>query len=378
LKKILRIATRFFPEVGGTENRILKTSLLLQDKYNFTIAALSSNKYPPQNYTIGKNIKVKRFRTLLKYGPLRISPRIFFECAFSKRKYDLIHLQGIYRFHLFCALFSDVNKIPFILTTHGMALDFEYMSKSKKIIKNIFDNEILINVLNHIDHVIVVNPLQEQYLVSKGLSRKKISFSPPAIDDIFLKKGNGLVFRKKYNIPLNSPVIGYVGSFNYQKNIKDLINIYVSLKKEFPNLILLLIGELNNYLYNLLDKIPSCYLKTVITPGLLYGEQLLNAYYSMNVFVHPSKNEGFPTVLIESYCSGIPSVAYSIPSIRILKHDLPNLHLSSVDENSLKEVTRGLLLEKTIIDNNGDLLKNQYWTWNRVALELEKIYKLYV
>lgn len=101
-------------------------------------------------------------------------------------------------------------------------------------------------------------------------------------------------------------VMGHVGRFSEVKNHKFLIDVFREVKKNINNAKLLLVGdgELRNSIENLtleyqLDKDVIFLGRRNDIPSLLM---------SMDVFVLPSKYEGFPVVAVEAQASGLPVV----------------------------------------------------------------------
>ncbi|ONI48385.1 hypothetical protein AN643_01665 [Candidatus Epulonipiscioides saccharophilum] len=374
--RILRMVNNFFPDIGGVENRILRTSLILEKKHIINISATRDNNLYNNKYTVGKNIKVNRYKTYLKMGPFHITPVRLIKFLRIKKEYDLIHLQGIYRFHVFYTPIFKRKKIPIVLTTHGMALNIYDLSIHKRILRFLFDKVVLKMVLRQIDHIFVVSLVQKKFLQKMGIDSNKISISLPGVNDFFIMNNVGSAFRERYNIPKTDKVIGFVGGLTKNKNIQDLLNTYVQIKQEIPYIKLLLIGNLNTYVQKIINELKEDYRKDIVTTGLLTGKELTDAYYSMDVFVHPSLNEGFSTVLLESSFCGTPFVAYSIPSMVYLNKVVGNGVLAELRVSSLIEKTKKILtapINRRKIRLNM-LNHREYWSWDRVANQLDEIY----
>jgi len=112
---------------------------------------------------------------------------------------------------------------------------------------------------------------------------------------------------QKYNIDVNSKVIGYVGRLVNDKGINELIEAWKILLKEVKNIKLLLIGpfedrdalsmEVKDYIINE----PS-----IIFAGLI--EDVQPFYSLMDIFILPSYREGFPTVILEASSMEVPVI----------------------------------------------------------------------
>jgi glycosyltransferase involved in cell wall biosynthesis len=133
--------------------------------------------------------------------------------------------------------------------------------------------------------------------------------------------------RRDLGIPDGAPVLGYVGRLTRDKGIPELVEAFVRLRKEFPDLRLLLVGRFEDE-----DPLPPetrRLLETnvnVILPGHPRTRQRARQpagrrredwpvedavpYYAlMDLFVLASHREGLPNVVLEAQAAGKPVVA---------------------------------------------------------------------
>jgi len=114
--------------------------------------------------------------------------------------------------------------------------------------------------------------------------------------------------RERLHLPADAPVVGFVGRLVRDKGVAELIAAFGELKREFPNLILLLVGPLENY-----DGLDA-ELRTRITgdPQIVHTgflEETESAYPLMTVLALPTYREGFPYVPMEAAAMEVPVVA---------------------------------------------------------------------
>lgn len=112
--------------------------------------------------------------------------------------------------------------------------------------------------------------------------------------------------RSELGIADNNLVIGHVGRFYLQKNHAYLIEIFSELKKEYPNSLLLLIGD-GPLKCDMEKKVEELKINDSVYFLGIRGdvEQLLQA---MDVLVFPSHHEGLPLTIIEAQASGLKCV----------------------------------------------------------------------
>lgn len=114
--------------------------------------------------------------------------------------------------------------------------------------------------------------------------------------------------RCELGIPSLAPVVGFAGRLTRDKGIPELVEAFLQLGEQFPDLRLLLLGRFEDE-----DPLPvetrRC-LEThrhVILAGSIEDTAL---YYAlMNVLVLPSHREGLSNVVLEAQAAGVPVVA---------------------------------------------------------------------
>jgi glycosyltransferase involved in cell wall biosynthesis len=113
--------------------------------------------------------------------------------------------------------------------------------------------------------------------------------------------------RKNLGIPESARVIGFVGRFTRDKGIAELIDAYAELRRQRPDIYLLLVGDFEEG-----DPVGSAIRKAIkddaqiIHPGMV--QDAAPYYLLMNVLALPTFREGFPNTALEAYAAGTPVV----------------------------------------------------------------------
>ena len=135
-----------------------------------------------------------------------------------------------------------------------------------------------------------------------------------------LKKKNSLM--KKLGIPRNAfPIIGITSRLTYEKGYRELIQSIVELRKQYPNINLLIVGavlntERNNFYPELQELIKKYSLQEQVTITL--EENVEDFLRLMDIFTLPSYREGFPRSIQEAMAMCLPVVATDIRGCRNL------------------------------------------------------------
>jgi glycosyltransferase involved in cell wall biosynthesis len=118
----------------------------------------------------------------------------------------------------------------------------------------------------------------------------------------------GAELRRELGIPSPAPVVGFVGRLTCDKGVPELVEAFLRLSDQFPDLRLLLLGCFEEE-----DPLPvqtRRYIEMnrhVIFAGLI--EDTAPYYALMDILVLPSHREGFPNVVLEAHAAGKPVVA---------------------------------------------------------------------
>jgi len=114
-----------------------------------------------------------------------------------------------------------------------------------------------------------------------------------------------------------------VASFNFHKGHDLLIDAFAAISREFPDLLLVIVGQSGPYLPEMKRQVE----RHGLSERVLYFENvphghLLNFFESASLFVLPSRREGFGLVLLEAGVFAIPVVAADVGGIpEIIFHD---------------------------------------------------------
>ncbi len=148
-----------------------------------------------------------------------------------------------------------------------------------------------------------------EWLYGDRISKDKIQIIPNAIETERFKY-NPLIreeYRDKLQLKQSDYVIGNVGRFAWQKNHEFLIEVFYEISRlsEHAKLVLIGIGELEKEIQN---RVSSMGLQD---KALFLGKRddVAALMQAIDVFVLPSRFEGFPIALIEAQAAGLKCIA---------------------------------------------------------------------
>jgi glycosyltransferase involved in cell wall biosynthesis len=113
--------------------------------------------------------------------------------------------------------------------------------------------------------------------------------------------------RRQLGIPVEAPVVIFVGRLTCDKGIPELMEAFLRLGKQFPDLRLLLVGCFEDE-----DSLPIYTRRCMETHShVIFAGAVKDTapYYAIaDVLVLPSHREGLPTVVLEAHAAGKPVV----------------------------------------------------------------------
>lgn len=127
--------------------------------------------------------------------------------------------------------------------------------------------------------------------------------------------------RQRCSLPLEGIVIGTVGRLVSQKNQKFLVELIAALPQ--VHLAIAGAGELRDELVETARRLKVA--DRLHLAGPLPWEKIHAFLSSLDLFVFPSRFEGFPIALVEALQAGVPVLANDIPAIREVLMPAPGL-----------------------------------------------------
>ena len=159
--------------------------------------------------------------------------------------------------------------------------------------------------------------------------------------------------RCQLGIPAQAPVVAFVGRLTSDKGIPELMEAFLQLAAQFPDLRLLLVGCFEDE-----DPLPVATRRCVEThPHVIFAGPVQDTatYYAIaDVLVLPSHREGLPTVVLEAQAAGKPVVGASATGIVDLVVDGETGLLFPVgDVPALAEALARLITDKALASKLG-------------------------
>lgn len=226
---------------------------------------------------------------------------------------DLITTQDPFGTGLVGVVLKKKFNIPIEIQNHSTFIDnFDWINE-KPIFFRFLNFLAKRFVLPYGDRFRVLNTREFDIYKQCGISENLIQIIPTPVNvdrflDFKISDMNKMQIKEKYKIDGNCRILIWVGRPVKFKRIQFLIDVFLKVKEENKNVVLMLVGDLN-----LMSNRDRSYLelnriKGIITPGQINHEDLPALYAISDVYVHTSIYEGFGKIIIEAMASGLPVV----------------------------------------------------------------------
>jgi glycosyltransferase involved in cell wall biosynthesis len=245
-------------------------------------------------------------------------PHNFFSLILS-RKVKVILLPGWGRRECWEIVFISLF-IPISLWVRG---DSHLISINKKTLKSYIKKLLLSFFFKRISKFLYVGSSNKNLYTFYGISKKKMIFTPHAVDNNFFRKNAYLSsrewvrLRQKYKISPDAFCILFAGKFISVKNPFLLIYSLRFLSKMLPNFKFHLLyvgsGILKNEIQDLWDSYFSENKSLSISfTGFLNQSSMPKVYAISDILVLPSTSETWGLVVNEAYASSLPCIVSNV------------------------------------------------------------------
>lgn len=359
--KIAVVSEAWFPLLGGGQQHAWNLSKELAENYNCKID-IYTRFFGKDRLGRKKGVKFYRVGPLSSFNNILARTWFIIITSFilfrNRKKYQLFHAHA-YLGAIPAKIVSIFSGIPVVLTIHGTSLGKkDFLGKFQYLVEEVILTKIKYNAQISVG---------SDFLRFKNVN-KNVSVIPTGFDVANFSK----IKRK----PFYNRIL-FVGRLHRQKSIDRLILSVAKLRKTFPDISLVIVGE-GEEEEKLSSLVQSLHLqKKVIFKGRASGMGLSREYQKAGVFVLPSVYEGSPLTIFEAMAAGIPVIATKVGEIPFFIKDGKNGFLvSSNDQSALAEKIAFVLRLKNRdeIGLRGKEAVMKY-SWDRMAAEVFKVYQ---
>lgn len=330
------------------------------DKSKYEITIFAGNPISEVYMTELNEMGIIVIKTPSKHKSIGIMYYSFLLKNLNKNNFDIVHIHGnssTMTIELFISLIKGIKKR--IAHCHSTGTNHKIIHRILKPLANLFATNKIACSKESGQWVFYKNSF---IVIENGFCVDKFKFSEKFRTEI----------RKKLGISNNAFLIGHIGRFNGTKNQEYLLKLFERINAETINSYLLFVGSGPDYddFIKLVNKNKS---KDRI---VMYGESNTpeKIYSAIDLFLFPSKYEGFGLVAIEAQLSGLYCIASeNVPNAVNITGNITFLPTSEKNiDKWVNEIINNKSFNRKQIDFNSPLIK-KYDIKNSIG-KLEKIY----
>jgi len=309
--KILFISDVYFPRINGVSTSI--RTFVEQMRYLGHEVHLIAPDYGVDTAdeawikrVTARSIYFDPEDKLMKYGDaIKRLPEL------QQENYDIVHIHTPFVAHYLGLKLARELNVPCVETYHTFFEDYlhHYLPWIPKVMARGMARAISRRQCNEVDAIVA--PSKPMLDVLRGYGVNVFAeVIPTGLQMKSFEEADGQAFREKFGIPLDRPMLLYVGRVAFEKNIDFLLRMAKDLIEHRPDALLVVTGEgpAEASLHKLVKTLGLE--QNVKFIGYLDRNKELNAcYQAADVFVFASKSETQGLVLLEAMAQGTPVVA---------------------------------------------------------------------
>ena len=228
-----------------------------------------------------------------------------------RENYDLIHVHTPFIAHYLGLRLARELNVPCVETYHTFFEDYlhHYLPVIPKPIARGIARLISKRQCNAVDAIVAPSAPMLNVLRAYGV-KAAAEVIPTGLEERSFNEADGKAFRLQYGIPLDRPMLLFLGRVAFEKNISFLLEMTKLLIEKHPDALLVVAGQgpAEKSLHQLAADLGLD--NNIKFIGYLDRNTELNAcYQAADIFVFSSKSETQGLVLLEAMAQGTPVVA---------------------------------------------------------------------
>jgi glycosyltransferase involved in cell wall biosynthesis len=376
--KVLQVVPSLAPEWGGPVKVVNELAGALEaiGVSSEIISAQGRRVGNPE--TVTNDIPIHLFET----GPLaRLwtahTPRLKKTLARKIPDFDLVHIQELWHYPGYIASkIARSRNVPYIVTIHGELNEWNLQQKRLK--KQIYMTAIQRGILQKSAALHAITQAESNRIRQLEIETP-VAMIPNGIHtEEFENLPDRSQFVSRYPELENRLIVLFLGRIQQKKGLDILAQAFGNLVRTRHDVRLVVAGPDED---NTLTEIKTILksqgaLEKAVFPGMLTGEQKLEALGAADIFALTSYSEGFSVALLEALSAGLPLVITdecNFPEVGDSRAGFVVRPNDSETASALMSLLDSADLRREMSQNARRLVRFNY-TWERIA---EKMFTLY-
>ena len=377
--RVLLVSDVYFPRVNGVSTSIRTfrqdlaqcgvETVLIAPRYESDVPDTEAGLLRVASGKIPRDPEDRRMRWGALTRTLDSLPR---------DEFDVVHIHTPFIAHYAGARFARRANIPCVATYHTFFEEYlhHYVPAMPHGIGRFLARAFTRSQCDDVQALIAPSDPMREILLEYGVSTP-IHVLPTGLPADRFAAGDGNRFRAESGLPLDRPLMTYIGRVAHEKNIEFLVQVFTKVRQAVPNAMLVIAGE-GPARESLRELVKSLKIADhVYFAGYLDRNRgLLDCYAAANVFAFASRTETQGLVLLEAMAQGAPVVSTAELGTRsILKPGCGALVVAEKQDEFAAAVVRVLQdphLQKDLGDRGRVYART--WSSSTMARRLADLY----
>lgn len=323
--KILMMTNTYTPFVGGVPRSVQLFTEAYRERGHRTIVVAPEFEDNPEDEQ--DVIRMPAIKNVSEAGfSVRLPIPGYLANQIDDFDPDIVHAHHPFLLGDTALRIARQYNLPLVFTHHTLYEQYtHYLPVDVPVVEEYVIN-LVSGYCNLCDEVFAPSGSVADLLRDRGVETP-IDVIPTGIDVDEFGSGDGESFRNQYDIPEDVFLVGHLGRLAEEKNLPFLGRTVAKFLDENPESHFLLVGEgpTEDQILDLFDDRDLA--DRLHHVGILQGQDLYDAYASMDVFAFASTTETQGMVLVEAMSSGTPVVALDASGSRdvIVDHETGRL-----------------------------------------------------
>lgn len=315
--RVLMVTGAYYPEISSSGLQCQVVARMVRDAASIEVLTTSTAPELPMRELV-EGVRVRRVHVDVSSAAskLRATAVIAMRLARSMPRIDLVHVHGFSTKNVLVTGAAKLFGKPVVLSLHTAGHDEPAAARAQ--------GPLAWWAYSSADLYLSVSPALVDAYLAAGLPADRIRLVTNGIDvDRFTpaSPAERCALRHRLQLPLDRPVILFVGFFSREKQPHVLLDAWLELQRD-PALAstLVFVGATRSKYFEVDADLESAMRSAARARGLedrlVFAGQTLNVhdyYRAADVFVLPSSREGLPVALLEAMATGLPVVASRLP-----------------------------------------------------------------
>ena len=351
------------------------------------VTILTPDFYRLAQCEILNGVEVRRFHfhpTESRWG-LKVALRVMAYLISNINKFNILHIHGYLDIYGLMTVFNKllgkrtIAQLVLLGADDPVTIGLRYKFKL-----------IRMRLIAMLDRVMVISkPIAASYLQAE-LPEEKLVYIPQGVDTQVFRPASDkekLLLRSEFGLLPHKRIVTFVGGVIRRKGVDLLIQAWKSIGQLYPDALLLIVGpdnfneddvnkvELNAFVCMIKDQVRDNGLNVRFTGRTNQVETYLKC---SDVFVLPSRNEGFGNVILEAMACGIPPVISYMDGVssETVQHGVDGLIVHDVEQ--LAESVSRLIEDSEYAARMGRNAREKavrYFALDGIATKYNELYK---